>query len=87
MTAGQVLESLVRVFHAGNARNACGAHSRLDWFTQDFPVFVEVCEQYLFRDGQAGQALGYVVDREQRVAERGSDVALAGRVSEVALHA
>ncbi|OLT54559.1 hypothetical protein BJF88_08565 [Cellulosimicrobium sp. CUA-896] len=87
LPARELLEALVRVLHAGHARHGGGAHRGLDGLAEHLPVLVEVGRHEVGVRGEGGEAAAHVVDREQRVAERGADVALRRRVGEVALEA
>ena len=87
MAAGQLLEALVGVLHAGDARDCFGAHDHLDGLGQNFPVLIEVLGDDVGGDVQALQALDHVRDSQHGVAEGYTDVALGGRVGQVALPA
>ncbi|CAH0258498.1 hypothetical protein SRABI03_03388 [Microbacterium foliorum] len=87
MSAGQLLEQGVGVGDRRATGDDLGADDGLDRLGEDLPVHVEVGEQDIARQRDRVQPAAQVVDREQRVSEGHTDVALGGRVREVALQA
>src|SRR5690625_3495516 len=85
LTPCQILETLIRVIHALGAGNRFGTHHGLDSFAQYFPVGLEVSFKRVFGHIQLAHATSDVTDGKYRVTKRSTDVALRGRISQVAL--
>ena len=85
MAAHEFLDLLVRLVHAGQALELAGAHRGLDRLAEHLPVGVEFAfdDDVVRVDGL--ESSHQVVQGELRVAERRTDVALGGRIGQVAL--
>ena len=87
VAAHKLLNLLIRLVHAGQALELTGAHRGLDRLAEHLPVGVELTLHHGRVRMDGVQASQQVAQRQQRIAERGADVALRGRIGQVALPA
>ena len=85
MTASQLLQTLVRVLHAGNTRDSLSAHHHLNCLSQNLPVGIQISRNNVGRNIQTLQALHHVRDSQHRVTKRHTNIALRRRVGQVTL--
>ena len=85
MTASQLLQTLIRVLHAGNTCDSLSAHHHLDRLSQNLPVRIQISGNNLGRNIQTLKALHHIGDSQHRVTKRHTNIALRRGVSQVTL--
>ena len=85
MAAHKLLDLLVRLIHARQALELAGAHGGLDRLAKHLPVLIQLTLDDVGVRVDGLKATHEVGQGEQGVAERGTDVALGGRIGQIAL--
>ena len=85
MTAHELLDLLVRLIHTRQSCKLAGAHGGLDRLAEHLPIGIELGLDGNIVRMDGVQTTHQIVQRQQRIAQRGADVALRGGVGQIAL--
>ena len=85
MTASKLLQTLIRVLHAGGARDRLRAHNHLNGLCQNLPIGLQIGGNNVGGNIEALQTLNHIGNRQHRMPKRHANIALCRRIGQITL--